>query len=228
MWLFAPVVFAPVRAIRRLAKRRRQEVVYQMWVGGLSFRTHSAALRAGSDAESRLTMRSGFPLCTCLANFAHSHPQALALRLGLGASPRRVAETSVRTGARLEAAAPVAVYCGGPMPCRRRLNIHRQCPKIGMQKAAYPTDCIPVGAHSLWTVPSPSPALLAQGQSLRLPHTYLLGPIGWQPQSAPASSCRRQWRQPSLAGERGGLGMVFPPAKHVPHFRGNDMLQIQL
>jgi hypothetical protein len=55
---------------------------------------------------------------------------------------------------------------GGPTPCRRRLNIHRQCPKIGMQKPAYPTDCIPIGAHSLCTGPSPSPAPACAGPGL--------------------------------------------------------------
>jgi hypothetical protein len=40
-------------------------------------------------------------------------------------------------------------------------------------------------------------------------HTYLLSPIGWRPQSAPVFSCRRQWRQPSLAGERGRIGDGF-------------------
>ena len=35
---------------------------------------------------------------------------------------------------------PSQSTAGGPTPCRRRLNIHRQCPEIGMQKPAYPTD----------------------------------------------------------------------------------------
>ena len=55
---------------------------------------------------------------------------------GYGLALRRDESTS---RCRLGAATPVAVYCGGPTPCRRRLNIHRQCPKIGMQKSAYPT-----------------------------------------------------------------------------------------
>jgi len=101
------------------------------------------------------------------ADYAVWIPALYALsQLRTGSSPSlapsatawRFAGTSVRTGAGLEAAAPVAVYCGGPTPCRRRLNIHRQRPKIGMQKPAYPTDCISIGAHSLCTGPSPSPA----------------------------------------------------------------------
>jgi hypothetical protein len=134
------------------------------------------------------------------------------------------AETCIPYG--LRTATPVAVYSGGPTPSRRRLNIHGQCPKIGMQKPAYPTDCIPIGADSLCTGPSPSPAspatawrfplrrsasprrVYGQVQGLGMPHTYLLGPIGWQPQSAPALVFDKK--------TRGRIGDGFSPAEHLP------------
>ena len=50
---------------------------------------------APAFAEPALSLSKGVnlsPHSTCLANFAHSHPQVLPLRLRLGASPRRVYE----------------------------------------------------------------------------------------------------------------------------------------
>ena len=98
---------------------------------------------------------------------------------------------------RIGDATPVAVYCGGPTPCRRRLNIHRQCPKIGMQKPAYPTDCMLRGGNGRAHVPyhshrvgaencigsHPQPALgaatrsgsIALGGSLNPPSVWRIG-----------------------------------------------------
>ena len=108
-------------------------------------------------------------------------PSGYGLALRRDESQRRV----YGQGQALRLPLPSQFTGGGPTPCRRRLNIHRQCPKIGMQKPAYPTDSMLRGGN-------------ARAQ-------------GWHPQSAPASSCRRQWRQPSLAGERGRIGDGFFP-----------------
>jgi hypothetical protein len=76
---------------------------------------------------------------TCVADFRQAHPQAvleattrifsvlwraLPLRLRLGASPRRVAETSVRAGAGLEAnARTVSLALGGSLNPPPRLLV---------------------------------------------------------------------------------------------------------
>jgi len=143
-------------------------------------------------AASRLLLRS-----TCSANFEHSHPQALPLRLRFGASrygealrrdesPRRVCEQ----GQGLSLPHPSQFTGGGPTPCRRRLNIHRQCPKIGMQKPAYPTDSMLRGGN---------------GRA-----------HGWQPQSAPALPQGMAGAIVFDKKTRGRIGDGFPLAKHVP------------
>jgi len=111
----------------------------------------------------------------------------------------RFGETSVRAGPGLGAATPVAVYWGGPTPCRRRLNIHRQCPKIGMQKPAYPTDCIRGHPQAALEAATRTTSL-ALGGILNLPPRLLVEENG-------ASHPLRE--------SGGGLGMVLSLAKHV-------------
>ena len=85
-------------------------------------------------------------------------PRPCLRRAGLEAATRissrsyRVALLAYEQMQGLRMPLPSQSTVGGPTPCRRRLNIHRQCPKIGMQKPAYPTLGGSLNPPSVWRI----------------------------------------------------------------------------
>ena len=125
-----------------------------------------------------------------------------------------------------------------------------------MSKDWYAETCMPYGLHIYRRTffmyrPISKPCLSGYGLALPAPakrfaetsrrdectsrcrawgcHTYIFSVLSGGSLNPPPLS-RKGWLAPLSSTRRrgGGLGMVFPPAKHVPRFGGNDMLQIQL
>jgi len=128
----------------------------------------------------------------------------------------------------LRTATPVAVYSEGLTQSRRRLNIHRQCPKIGMQKPAY------LSAHILYAQAHPQVLPLRlqlgashSGEALHRDewtdrgrawgcHTHIFSVLsGGSLNPPPRLLVEDNGASHPLRESRGGLGMVLPPAKHA-------------